>query len=125
MTPAHPLHFRSENILYCSASFLIRAYAHSRIKDDGKYRHFVFEISKHKDKDLTVVNSLIKKNLNQLFSQQIHGFKSPPANIKKDLIEIYNGSLAGALKNKRARDAKIALKKYEARKIDLFDDDDE
>lgn len=70
------------------------------------------------------MNFLIKKHFSQLFSQQIHGFKTPPANIKQDFIEIYNGSLAAALKNKRTRDAKIALEKYETHKMYLFDDGD-
>ncbi|CAO3686586.1 unnamed protein product [Rhizopus stolonifer] len=45
---------------------------------------------------------------------------SPPKETKKELIKIYNNSLAGALKSFNIKNIKLAKKRYVATTIDLF-----
>jgi hypothetical protein len=120
-TPGNPLSFRSDNVMYNAASFIIRSYAYRNIDLTAMYT-LVLQILNIDDSSLTSTNKLIKKKLFELRDHRHHAFRIlPKAQLKDELITIYNKSLANGLKTYNINGIKKQNKKY-VLKIDQFND---
>ncbi|KAG1111367.1 hypothetical protein G6F42_015053 [Rhizopus arrhizus] len=120
-TPGNPLSFRSDNVMYNAASFIIRSYAYRNIDLTVMYT-LVLQILNIDDSSLTSTNKLIKKKLFELRDHRHHAFSIlPKAQLKDELITIYNKSLANGLKTYNINGIKKQNKKY-VLKIDQFND---
>lgn len=81
---------------------------------EKEMRKLLLQVLAQEDLSLSAVNRLIKKYLVFLNQHRSSSFSlSPLTETKKELIEIYNNSLAGALKS---FNAKLAKERYVARK---------
>ncbi|KAG1138510.1 hypothetical protein G6F37_010456 [Rhizopus arrhizus] len=120
-TPGNPLSFRSDNVMYNAASFIIRSYAYRNIELTAMYT-LVLQILNIDDSSLTSTNKLIKKKLFELRDHRHHAFSVlPKAQLKDELITIYNKSLANGLKTYNINGIKKQNKKY-LLNIDQFND---
>lgn len=71
---------------------------------------------------------MIKKYLIHLNENKHSSFgesRQQTVKIKEDLIDIYNNSLAGALKSFNSNSIKAAKKQFLSQKVDLFKDDEQ
>ncbi|KAG1165091.1 hypothetical protein G6F36_013503 [Rhizopus arrhizus] len=119
-SPANPLSFENNNIMYSAASLVIRSFAYQEIQQK-QINKLLPKVLAQDDSSLTYASKLTKKFLVFLNKHQNSSFSlSPPKETKKELIEIYNNSPAGALKSSNIKNIKLAKKRYEAKKIDLF-----
>ncbi|CEI90773.1 hypothetical protein RMCBS344292_05085 [Rhizopus microsporus] len=119
-SPANPLSFESRHIMYSAASLVIKSFAYQEIQQE-KMNGLLLKVLAQDDFSLNSVSKLIKKYLVFLNQHRNSSFSlSPPKETKKELIEIYNNSLASALKSSNIKHIKLAKKRYAATKIDLF-----
>ncbi|CAO3691292.1 unnamed protein product [Rhizopus microsporus] len=119
-SPANPLSFESRHIMYSVASLVIKSFAYQEIQQE-KMNGLLLKVLAQDDFSLNSVSKLIKKYLVFLNQHRNSSFSlSPPKETKKELIEIYNNSLASALKSSNIKHIKLAKKRYAATKIDLF-----
>ncbi|RCH88292.1 hypothetical protein CU098_007295 [Rhizopus stolonifer] len=119
-SPANPLSFESQHIMHSAASFVIKSFAYQKIQQE-KMEGLLLKVLAQDDLSLNSVSKLIKKYLVFLNQHRNSSFSlSPPKETKKELIEIYNNSLASVLKSSNIKNIKLAKKRYAATKIDLF-----
>lgn len=122
-TPANPLSFRSDNVLYNAASFIIKSYAYKSIDLIAMYA-LVLQILHIGESNLTSTNKLIKKKLFELKDHRNHAFSMlPKAQLKEELITIYNRSLANGLRTHNINGVKKQNEKYML-KVDQFNEND-
>lgn len=119
-SPANPLSFESRHIIHSAASLVIKSFAYQEIQQE-KMNKLLPKVLAQDDLSLNSVSKLIKKYLVFLNQHRNSSFSlSSPKETKKELIEIYNNSLASALKSTNIKHIKLAKKRYAAKKIDLF-----
>lgn len=122
-TPANPLSFRSNNVIYNAASFIISSYAYKSIDMTALYT-LVLQILRIDESQLTPTNKLIKKKLFELKDHRQHAFSMlPKAQLKEELITIYNISLANGLKTHNINGVKKQNEKY-ILKVDQFNENE-
>ncbi|KAL7312535.1 hypothetical protein PS15m_008286 [Mucor circinelloides] len=115
-SPANPLSFQNRHIMHTAASLVIRSFAYKEIQENEMSR-LLLQVLAQEDSSLSAVNRLIKKYLVFLNQHRNSSFSlSPLTETKKELIEIYNNSLAGALKSFDVKQTKLAKERYVARK---------
>jgi hypothetical protein len=106
--------------MHSAASLVIKSFAYQEIQQE-KMNELLLKVLALDDLSLNSVCKLIKKYLVFLNQHRNSSFSlSPPKETKKELIEIYNNSLASALKSSNIKHIKLAKKRYAATKIDLF-----
>ncbi|KAI9483568.1 MAG: hypothetical protein EXX96DRAFT_558672 [Benjaminiella poitrasii] len=119
-SPANPLSFESRHVMHSAASLVIKSFAYQEIQQE-ELNGLLLKVLAQDDLSLNSVNKLIKKYLVFLNQHQNFSFSlSPTEEIKKELIEIYNNSLASALRSSNIKHSKLAKQRYIATKIDLF-----
>ncbi|KAI9483612.1 MAG: hypothetical protein EXX96DRAFT_606591 [Benjaminiella poitrasii] len=119
-SPANPLSFESRHVMHSAASLVIKSFAYQEIQQE-ELNGLLLKVLAQDDLSLNSVNKLIKKYLVFLNQHQNFSFSlSPTEEIKKELIEIYNNSLASALTSSNIKHSKLAKQRYIATKIDLF-----
>lgn len=115
-SPANPLSFQNRHVMHSAASLVIRSFAYKEIQEKEMSR-LLLQVLAQEDSSLSAVNRLIKKYLVFLNQHRNSSFSlSPLTETKKELIKIYNNSLAGALKSFNAKQTKLAKERYVARK---------
>lgn len=110
-------------MIYTAASFIIKSYAYKNIDLTAIYT-FVLQILRIGDSNLTSANKLIKKKLFELKDHRHYAFSMlPEAQLKEELITMYNRSLANGLKTHNINGVKKQNKKYML-KFDQFNDNE-
>ncbi|KAG2201559.1 hypothetical protein INT47_007436 [Mucor saturninus] len=122
-SPANPISFKSQNIMHSAASLVINSFAYQEIQQE-EMNVLLPKVLAQDDSSLNSVSMLIKKYLVFLNQHRNSSFSlSPPKETKRELIEIYNNSLASALISSNIKHIKLAKKRYVATKIDLFEEE--
>lgn len=125
--PLNPLYLDTKRIWLDSASVVIRTYALQRVDIDDIKRALYLIEQTNKPVKLKRSYQLIKQHLTTIKSHEqlqrilFDESKQGTVRIKKDLICIYNEVLSSGIKSENKKIADMAVKKYEFKKIDLFD----
>ncbi len=109
--------------MYNAASFVVKSYAYKNIDLTIMDAH-VRQILHMGDSSLTS-NKLIKKKVLELRGHRHHTFSMfPEAQVKDDLIAIYNKLLVNCLKKHDTNRVKKQNQKFVFKKVDQFNDDE-
>jgi hypothetical protein len=110
--------------MYNAATFIIKSYTYKNI-DLTTMNALVLQILHMDDSSLTSTNKLIKKKLFELRDHRHHVFSLlSEAQVKDDLIAIYNKPLANDLNTHNINRVKKQSQKFVLKKIDQFNDDE-
>ncbi|KAG1454905.1 hypothetical protein G6F56_007205 [Rhizopus delemar] len=125
--PLNPLYFDTKRVWLDAASLIIRTYALQRVDID--------DIKRALDMIKQIKKPVKPRRYQQLINQYLIAIESHEQlqqtifdkskegtfRIKNDLICIYNEVLSSGIKLENKKIADMAVKKYEFKKIDLFD----
>ncbi|KAI7880263.1 uncharacterized protein EV154DRAFT_524010 [Mucor mucedo] len=119
-SPANPISLESRHIMHSAASLVTKSFAYQEIQQE-EMNVLLLKVLAQDDSSLNSVSMLIKKYLVFLNQHRNSSFSlSLPKETKKELIEIYNNSLASALKSSNIKHINLTKKRYVAKKKHSF-----
>lgn len=121
--PTHPLTSKFVNPTSSVASLILNAYVYKRL--DRQQLDEGLKMMKKK-KIVTKAAKLVLKYAEDFQKQEELDFEPEKrVELKKDMLMIYEGCIAGQLKSMNKKLFQKAKEEYERNMLDLFEDDDE
>ncbi|KAI8328698.1 hypothetical protein EDC96DRAFT_69864 [Choanephora cucurbitarum] len=112
LSPTHPLHLRTDNKIQEAASLILNIFTYKSI-DRASLRQAKSNLSELPESSLTASGKLVKHYVNTLNQQRRFSVeKFEKKELKKDMLSVYEGVLAGAVKRQNTSLTKKASSLY-------------